>query len=214
MFCPKCNTENDTDSLYCKSCRSQLKSSNEIKRCENGHILDPSWEQCPHCYPQNISLNLAEIDKPYQPIPVNHKEGISSKRKPTLVEDIINTGESNQELDSKAGKTIKEKETDTGFILGGWLVTFSRDPSGQAFEIREGRYIIGSDPNSAICILGDKLLSKKHGILFFRDGEFIIQDNMSANGTYVNSNKITGQTILKNNDEIKMGATIIRLIVL
>lgn len=98
--------------------------------------------------------------------------------------------------------------------LAGWLVTFSMNPMGQCFELRDGRYVIGCDSNCDIRIYGDGQLSREHAILIYRNEKFILGDNMSTHGTYVNGQEILSQIILNNYDEIRMGNTLMILVVL
>jgi adenylate cyclase len=65
---------------------------------------------------------------------------------------------------------------------------------------------LGRHPNNTIQLL-DKIVSKEHCILESRDGEFILRDLGSLNGTYVNSERVRGEIRLKHGDEIALGST-------
>ena len=94
--------------------------------------------------------------------------------------------------------------------LAGWLVTFSNDPSGVDYRLREGRNTVGCDEATCdIVIADDPSVSSQHAILVFRDGTFQIRDNDSTNGTYVNGQDIFGKgaVSLKNLDRIRLGKT-------
>ncbi len=96
------------------------------------------------------------------------------------------------------------------WMLTGWLVTFDLDPMGQDFKIHEGRHMIGSSDRSdmRIDIPG---VSKEHATLLSRQGQFIIQDNLSANGTFVNGQMIEDRVYLKENDIIRIGSIDLKL---
>jgi adenylate cyclase len=65
---------------------------------------------------------------------------------------------------------------------------------------------LGRHPNNTIQLL-DKIVSKEHCIVESRDGEFILRDLGSLNGTYVNSERVRGEIRLKHGDEIALGST-------
>jgi len=96
----------------------------------------------------------------------------------------------------------------------GFLITYSNDPSGEYFEIREGRHVIGAGVDTDITLKGDKNVSSEHSILLFRRGLFLIRDNLSTNGTFVNGEEIVGDVSLNNYDKIKMGDTQFTLIII
>jgi adenylate cyclase len=75
----------------------------------------------------------------------------------------------------------------------------------QAIELRPINSL-GRHPNNTIQLL-DKIVSKEHCILEQRDGHFILRDLGSLNGTYVNGDRVRGETSLKHGDEIALGST-------
>jgi adenylate cyclase len=75
----------------------------------------------------------------------------------------------------------------------------------QAIELRPTNSL-GRHPNNTIQLL-DKIVSKEHCILEQRDGHFILRDLGSLNGTYVNGERVRGETPLKHGDEIALGST-------
>jgi adenylate cyclase len=75
----------------------------------------------------------------------------------------------------------------------------------QAIDLRPINSL-GRHPNNTIQLL-DKIVSKEHCILEQRDGHFILRDLGSLNGTYVNGERVRGETVLKHGDEIALGST-------
>src|SRR5579859_870107 len=79
-------------------------------------------------------------------------------------------------------------------------------PEGQqAIDLRPINSL-GRHPNNTIQLL-DKIVSKEHCILEQRDGRFVLRDLGSLNGTYVNGERVRGETPLKHGDEIALGST-------
>jgi adenylate cyclase len=75
----------------------------------------------------------------------------------------------------------------------------------QAIELRPINSL-GRHPNNTIQLL-DKIVSKEHCILEQRDGQFILRDLGSLNGTYVNGERVRGEQPLRHGDEIALGST-------
>jgi adenylate cyclase len=75
----------------------------------------------------------------------------------------------------------------------------------QAIELRPINSL-GRHPNNSIQLL-DKIVSKEHCILEQRDGQFILRDLGSLNGTYINGERVRGEQLLKHGDEIALGST-------
>jgi len=75
----------------------------------------------------------------------------------------------------------------------------------QAIELRPINSL-GRHPNNSIQLL-DKIVSKEHCILEQRDGGFVLRDLGSLNGTYVNGERVRGETMLRHGDEIALGST-------
>jgi len=69
--------------------------------------------------------------------------------------------------------------------------------------LEKKRYILGRS-DTADLILSNKEISRQHARLDFREGNYVIKDLNSTNGTFVNGKKIT-ESILKPGDEIIIG---------
>jgi sigma-B regulation protein RsbU (phosphoserine phosphatase) len=53
----------------------------------------------------------------------------------------------------------------------------------------------------------DRYLSRRHAEIVAQDGAWIVKDLGSANGTYLNGNRLAGDSPLKNGDRIRLGDT-------
>jgi adenylate cyclase len=79
-------------------------------------------------------------------------------------------------------------------------------PEGQqAIDLRPINSL-GRHPNNTIQLL-DKIVSKEHCILEQRDGQFVLRDLGSLNGTYINGERVRGEQMLRHGDEIALGST-------
>ena len=61
----------------------------------------------------------------------------------------------------------------------------------------------------ADCRIHDERMSRQHFAIAPNDKGYVIQDLNSTNGTFVNNNRIAGETLLRPNDRIKVGQTIL-----
>lgn len=68
------------------------------------------------------------------------------------------------------------------------------------------RNTLGRHPNNSIQIL-DRIVSKEHCIIAQENGQFVLKDLGSLNGTYVNAERVQGQKDLHDGDEITLGGT-------
>jgi hypothetical protein len=77
----------------------------------------------------------------------------------------------------------------------GMLLSFSRDPTGEIFPIREGRNTIGSGETKEgdVCDIlfpEDRKMSGFHAVILYRRGRCFISDQLSTNGTFVNDEEV------------------------
>lgn len=96
----------------------------------------------------------------------------------------------------------KEKISDTYLKL----INFNQ---GFKFKVQEYYFIgkentIGRDLTNTISI-NDKFMSKFHARIIYDEGLYFLEDLNSANGTYLNNEKIGDAIELKSQDIIKMG---------
>jgi adenylate cyclase len=75
----------------------------------------------------------------------------------------------------------------------------------QAIDLRPMNSL-GRHPNNTIQLL-DKIVSKEHCVIELRGDQFVLRDLGSLNGTYINSERVRGEGVLKHGDEIALGAT-------
>jgi pSer/pThr/pTyr-binding forkhead associated (FHA) protein len=72
-------------------------------------------------------------------------------------------------------------------------------------ELNGQDVVIGRLPTCEICLDDDPLVSRYHANLSFRDGMYVLADMGSSNGTYLNSEIVTEDTILQSGDAITVG---------
>jgi FHA domain-containing protein len=85
------------------------------------------------------------------------------------------------------------------------LVAVSGLAMGQIFPIG-GEATIGRDPGNTVSLSMDSTVSRRHAVIGPGEGGFVIRDQGSSNGTFVNGAKVT-EAPLRPGDELSIGGT-------
>lgn len=208
-----------------------------VRMCSaNKHVMDPGWTTCPYCseeapnYGRSVNPTGMEVPaaagggrSPTVP------EGPSSVRKPTtdenagvlppLPEPPVSKVQRHdktrfaspvlQQADEPAVKGVSAppvSEPGTRRIVA-VLVTYTWRPGGQVFPVREGRNYLGRGPDCEICLPDDPQMSSRHATIIYRGAHFMIDDEKSMNGTFVNGVSVDEKQWLHNYSRVKTGAT-------
>jgi pSer/pThr/pTyr-binding forkhead associated (FHA) protein len=77
----------------------------------------------------------------------------------------------------------------------------------QDYTLEKPETSIGRAPNSDILLSKDKLTSRRHATIRYENGNYVLYDERSANGTFVNGQQLEESTphILSDNDHIGIG---------
>lgn len=174
----------------------------ELKICNMGHYYQQSLAECPYC-PKPSALSTTgetvfDSDMPFAGS--SDKTQVFSK----TANQVSETGSISERTTIAVNKprspVASPTETATRKLVG-WLVTFSKNPSGRDFKLFEGRNVIGSQKGNDIVIDFDSTVSAKHITILYRANEFLFQDELSTNGTFVNG-------IMENKGRLKDGDVI------
>jgi transcriptional regulator with GAF, ATPase, and Fis domain len=85
------------------------------------------------------------------------------------------------------------------------LIGMSGPLLGRVIELTEGELTIGRDDANDLCI-SDPSISRRHCAIHADDGQFLVRDLQSHNGTQVNGATVT-QHVLQHGDHITLGRT-------
>ena len=77
-------------------------------------------------------------------------------------------------------------------------------PGGQRIELHEGHYSVGRHLECDI-VISDSNVSRKHAEIVCADGDVVVKDLGSTNGTKVNGVAVTGEQLLQHGDVIGFG---------
>src|SRR5512147_2839002 len=90
----------------------------------------------------------------------------------------------------------------------GTLIIREGVAAGARFTIKGGRTIIGREQGVDI-VLADRQCSRQHCRIISLQGQFMIEDLKSTNGTRVNGAPVTTMVILNSGDQIALGETLL-----
>jgi hypothetical protein len=91
-------------------------------------------------------------------------------------------------------------------VLGRALLTRKRPDGGKAFVIDPNGLVLGRSISSDVVIQG-ATISRRHAIILFENGRFVIEDVSSGGGVIVNSVRVS-KSILDDGDQIEVGSSL------
>jgi len=78
---------------------------------------------------------------------------------------------------------------------------------GPTVAIERSPLSIGAADDADLRVPGDDYLSSRHAMLRFQDGNLVVDDEGSTNGTFVNEERLTGPRPLAPGDRLRVGRT-------
>jgi pSer/pThr/pTyr-binding forkhead associated (FHA) protein len=90
------------------------------------------------------------------------------------------------------------------------LVVTAGSLSGTTIDLTEQQITLGR-ANDATLVLNDDYASSRHARLFPQDGQWIVEDLGSTNGTYLDRQKVTRPTPVPVGVPIRIGKTVLEL---
>lgn len=206
--CPKCGTLNRPTANFCKSCRSPL--GGQAVAAAPAAPVPAGGTMCPigHIYPANLP------QCPYCPRPSDARAGGAAPTRQEVGGGGISSGKAaptrppmgdRPRPAPKATKIAKEDRP-----LAGWLVVLSSrtEEIYRDYRLYEGRNKIGRSSSGAAIGINDDEISGEHAVLTSEGDEYYITDVGSANGTYLNGQKVRDAPIA-DGDYVKIGKTVL-----
>ena len=93
------------------------------------------------------------------------------------------------------------------------LIIIRGKPQGHRFFLTRDEMIIGRDPASADLCLNDDSISRRHAKITRCAGAILLTDLGSANGTYLNDQRVTGAAMpLAKEDMVRVGTSILKFL--
>jgi pSer/pThr/pTyr-binding forkhead associated (FHA) protein len=85
-----------------------------------------------------------------------------------------------------------------------WLVMRAGNRSGKQYGLQRGRNVVGRDGTQCEVIVDDATVSKRHAEIRHENGQFVLYDLASTNGTFVNNRRVQRQGLL-DGDDVRIG---------
>jgi hypothetical protein len=167
--------------------------------------MDSTWTECNICknqaQPVAAVANAREVASDQPPVPP------ASTPKGRRVTRYIAPG-MDAPAPSSGEPSSPQAPRSSGRRIVGVLITYTWKPEGQLFALREGRNLIGRDPEQCeIAVPEDTTLSSTNTHITFRKS-FVIGDMVSMSGTDVDGEPIEQQfQALQNYATIRTGST-------
>jgi hypothetical protein len=109
---------------------------------------------------------------------------------------------------AKPGKATKAPKGRRGVPSA--LVVTQGALSGTTVRLGDQPVTLGRSQDSTI-VLDDDYVSSRHARFFPRDGQWLVEDMGSTNGTYLDRTKVTQPTAVKIGMPIRIGKTVVEL---
>jgi len=94
-------------------------------------------------------------------------------------------------------------------VKGQLLVVEPPEQRGRAYPV-VGELSVGRAPGCQV-IIEDTYVSQVHARVYAREGNYVVEDLGSTNGTYLNRKKVAGPTTLQRGDRLQFGNTVLEL---
>ena len=90
------------------------------------------------------------------------------------------------------------------------VVVRGETQKGRNVKLRGGGHVIGRSPDADI-IIDDPYASEYHARVGLQDGQVLVHDLGSTNGTYVNGRRVTTPAAVATGDTVQIGKTILEV---
>jgi hypothetical protein len=225
-ICNKCMEQNEDTANFCLRCRAPFDSAGTAT-CPRGHIIDPTWTECPYCRAEQSSSDIVAMQEPGQ----RRKETVVEKQAgppppppPPFSQSLSGPPKPLESSGSQRRKTVyapppapaeeaaqepagAQKPRAPERRVVGVLVTYSWKPEGQVFAVREGRNLIGRGAECEICVPEDPTLSNVNSHITYRKN-FVVGDMVSMSGTDLNGEPVEDKfVLLPNYATLRTGST-------
>jgi pSer/pThr/pTyr-binding forkhead associated (FHA) protein len=87
------------------------------------------------------------------------------------------------------------------------LVGLEGPESGRRFQVAEETFSLGRGVDNQLRLAG-RFVSRRHALIIFQNGQYVLRDRDSTNGTYVNGQRV-GEYVLRSGDRIQIGPSVL-----
>jgi pSer/pThr/pTyr-binding forkhead associated (FHA) protein len=198
--CPYCGAETRPGDNFCLNCGNRLLPSTPSPQQAVPVVGDstiPAQEGWAQGIPSSASAPVAAgnnwVDEAAPTIANTQEEP------PTIRGETLNTPNSANAGSQTSATTIERPaklilRAENGDVL-------------QEYPLEKPEIAIGRAPNSDVLLSKDKLTSRRHATVRYEDNKYVLYDERSANGTFVNGQQLEEMTpyVLQDGDHVGIG---------
>jgi hypothetical protein len=122
---------------------------------------------------------------------------------PTLEDRTVVLDEEEEDEDEITYILETEEESKPSALL----ICTTGPHAGEQFTLSGERITMGRARDNEVALFRDKEVSRRHAVIKQEAGQFVIQDQNSLNGTFVNSERVQGARPLQDGDIILVGVS-------
>ncbi len=158
--------------------------------CMNcGSGLQPDWDMCPYCgAPAGQQAYAAAAPQMGYG---GHQGGAAAQ--------AADAGEKTMAIN------LDDLNKRQNRSVVGWIVAQNGNHRGQDFRLYDGKNLLGTAADCDI-VITDPYLSAKHCTIRHENGNFVLIDLDSTNGTFVNQKRVSTMELI-DNDTVRLGRT-------
>jgi pSer/pThr/pTyr-binding forkhead associated (FHA) protein len=195
--CPYCGTETQPGDHFCLHCGNRLTSANSSPQ-QAQNVMGEST------IPENDNWMQPQSPQPPQSPVEDSAPAISGNTWSdlTMANTNVESTQREGEMAPTQAATMDKIANPAHFVL--------RSEMGnvlQEFPLEKQEISIGRAPNSDILLSKDKLTSRRHATVHYENGQYVLRDERSANGTFVNGQQLEEMTprVLQDGDHVGIG---------
>ena len=116
----------------------------------------------------------------------------------------------NERSETRAAPVPKQRKASKGRRgrVGRLVILEPKARRGTTFPLT-GEITVGRDPGCTVQIDGDTFVSSRHARVFVVDGQAMVEDLGSTNGSFHNGNRLHGSRLLNPGDRVQVGYTVL-----
>lgn len=195
--CPYCGAETRPGDNFCLNCGNRLTSANSSPQQAQDAMGDSTIPESDSWMPPQSSQSPQ--NQAADPAPAISGGTWSDL---TMANTNVEPTQREGEMAPTQAATIDKIANPARFVL--------RSEMGnvlQEFPLEKQEISIGRAPNSDILLSKDKLTSRRHATVHYENGQYVLRDERSANGTFVNGQQLEEMTprVLQDGDHVGIG---------
>jgi len=116
----------------------------------------------------------------------------------------------NERSETRAAPVPKPRKAPKGKRgrVGRLVILEPKARRGTSFALN-GEITIGRDPGCTVIVDDDTFVSQRHAKVFVVDGQSMVEDLGSTNGSFHNGNRLHGSRLLHPGDRVQVGYTVL-----